>query len=169
MTERGPKVEYFRLRDDGSIPNNDRLPLAVFRAAVPAGDPSRVEEMFAENGWTGAWRNGVYDYHHYHSNAHEVLGVFAGSATVCFGGEGGVEVKIAAGDVVIIPAGVGHKSCGASPDFEVVGAYPEGSDNDLCTGRLDERPQVLENIATVPLPAADPVYGRDGPLLELWH
>jgi uncharacterized protein YjlB len=87
---------------------------------------------------------------------------------VRFGGDAGVIVTVSAGDVVVIPAGVGHHNLGASGDFLVVGAYPRGQSWDLCRGRAEERPQVLDNIARVPLPAADPVYGADGPLVKHW-
>ncbi len=106
---------------------------------------------------------------HYHSTAHEVLGIARGEAAVRFGGESGVTLRVRPGDVVVIPAGVGHKREDASPDLLVVGAYPDGRDWDLCRGEPGERPRVLENIRRVPLPTADPVYGADGPLVEHWH
>ena len=79
-----------------------------------------------------AWRNGIYAHHHYHSTAHEVLGIVAGSVRVRLGGESGKTVELRAGDVVVIPAGVAHKSEGASPDLLVVGAYPGGKSPDMC-------------------------------------
>ena len=159
-----------RLVDDGAIPNN-RLPLLVYRQALrlPDQDPaSAIEELLDANGWGGHWRNGVYAYQHYHSTAHEVLAVFAGTATVQFGGNDGTTQELAPGDVVVIPAGVAHKNLDSSPEFRVVGAYPAGQDWDLCYGRSDERPMADANIARVTLPSADPVYGPDGPLLKEW-
>jgi uncharacterized protein YjlB len=85
------------------------------------------------------------------------------------GGGGGITVDLAAGDVVLLPAGTGHRNEGASPDFLVVGAYPDSQDPDLCRGGPGERPRVLANIAAVPLPASDPVHGPDGPLTRLWR
>jgi uncharacterized protein YjlB len=87
---------------------------------------------------------------------------------VRFGGDVGIELIVRAGDVAVLPAGVGHQNLGASPDLLLVGAYPRGQRWDLCRGQPEERPQVLENIQRVPLPAADPVYGADGPLVEHW-
>jgi uncharacterized protein YjlB len=165
-----PRVLPLPLKDDGLIPNS-KFPLLVYQGAVtlPPRDPASVfEELFAANQWSGSWRDGIYTYHHYHSTTHEVLGVYAGSATVKFGGEHGVKQKLSAGDVVVIPAGVAHKNLGASSDFGVVGAYPHGAEWDMNYGQGKERPQSDENIARVPLPAMDPVYGANGPLQEQW-
>jgi uncharacterized protein YjlB len=70
---------------------------------------------------------------------------------VIFGGPNGREVAVQAGDIVAIPAGVGHCRKGASDDLLAVRAYPGGVDYDLC------RPD-----------PSDPVQGREGPLLRLW-
>ena len=137
---------------------------------MSGADPAAAfEDRFTANDWRGSWRNGIYPFPHYHSIAHEVLGITRGEAQVRFGGANGRVLTVRAGDVVVIPAGVGHQNLGSSPDLLVVGAYPGGVDWDLCYGKPEERPRVLENIARVPLPAADPVYGQDGPLLEHWR
>lgn len=161
----------FRLSDDGMIPNNRKCPLLLYRQALtlPAHDPAgHFETLFASNRWSGSWRDGIYAFHHYHSTSHEVLGVYSGSATVLFGGEHGVTQEIQRGDVVVIPAGIGHKNLGSSEDFGVVGAYPAGRHWDLCYGRPGERPRADGNIAQVPVPELDPVYGLDGPLRQEW-
>lgn len=165
-----PEVVSVRLTDDGTFPNNAALPLLVYRGAfAPARRAAAtMEKVFRANGWSGTWRNGIYGYHHYHSTAHEVLGIARGSARVQLGGPNGETFEVAAGDVIVIPAGVAHKNLGASADFLVVGAYPEGQRWDMNTGEPGERPQVDRNIAQVPLPAMDPVYGTDGPLVEHW-
>ena len=164
-------VEARRLEDDGAIPNNPELPLLIYRQAVslPDDDPAAVfEALFTANAWPAAWRNGIHPFHHYHSTAHEVLGVFSGRATACFGGENGVRMSVSAGDVVIIPAGVGHKGIEATSDLGIVGAYPAGTGPDLCRGLSGERPACLEAIARVAVPRSDPVYGTGGPLREHW-
>lgn len=166
-----PQVVAHRLKDDGLYPNNEELPLVAYNGALSLPDhnpAASFETLFGANQWSGSWRNGVYGFHHYHSTAHEVLGVYDGAAQVQFGGERGVVLSINAGDVVVIPAGVAHKNLGASRDFRVVGAYPRGQRWDLCYGEPGERPRADQNIARVPLPQADPVYGTDGPLIEYW-
>jgi uncharacterized protein YjlB len=163
-------TETYVFQDDGFIPNNP-LPLIVRRGAVTpaASDPAKAfEATFRKNGWSNTWRNGIFDYHHYHPNTHEVLGIASGSASVRFGGEGGDLVAVTAGDVVIIPAGVGHALIDGSDELLVVGAYPGGRDYDT----LRDDPHVIaesrKRIAQVPRPEADPIDGADGPLMKLW-
>jgi uncharacterized protein YjlB len=166
------KPESHLFGDDGAIPNNPRLPLLVYPGAldVSGGDPAAAfEAVFAANGWDRSWRNGIYPFPHYHSTAHEVLGICRGEARVRFGGAQGAVLTVGPGDVVVIPAGVGHQNLGAGADFLVVGAYPPGPGWDLCTGKPGERPGVLDNIAAVPLPPADPLFGADGPLIRRWR
>lgn len=133
------------------------------------GAAEEVERVFSTNGWGNMWRNGIYDVHHYHSTAHEALGVYAGWARVQLGGPNGVEVRIEEGDVVVIPAGVAHKNLGQSGDFRVVGAYPRGQRWDMNYGNKGERPAADNNIAEVAPPDTDPVFGEDGPLVAKWH
>src|SRR5437764_8654672 len=114
-----PNVSAYELPREDLIPNS-RLPLLVYRHAFrmePSYDPAVMEKVFRANHWGGIWRNGIYAYHHYHSTAHEVLGVFRGSATVQFGGDHGRTQELHAGDVVVIPAGVAHKNLGSTDDF----------------------------------------------------
>ena len=165
------EIQQHLFEDDGSIPNNPNLPLLVYPGALPEPErqPSRCKELLAENGWGGAWVNGVFSYHHYHSTSHEVLVIVEGDARIAFGGPEGNTVEVEAGDAVVIPAGVGHRNADSSGDFAVVGAYPRGQENyDLRTGEEGERPKVLKNIRDVPLPKADPLFGEGGPLLRRW-
>ncbi len=173
MQARTPDIDVreYRFEDDGSIPNNPTLPLLVYPQALAGHDlnPSPLEELLAGNGWGGAWVNGVFPYHHYHSVSHEVLIVVAGEARIIFGGPEGETVEVEAGDAVVIPAGVGHCRESSGGGFSVVGAYPKGQeDYDLRTGEEGERPEVLENIRNVPRPETDPLFGEEGPLLRHW-
>jgi uncharacterized protein YjlB len=124
------------LEDDGATPNNPRLPFIHYRSPVrlaPAQDPAAVfEDLFESNGWKDSWRDGIYDFLHYHSSTHEVLGIARGHARVRFGGDGGRIIQLRAGDVVILPAGTGHQRISASRDLLVVGAYPESGKYDEC-------------------------------------
>src|ERR1700751_1302720 len=168
---RAPTIETYIFAGDGVVPNNPRLPLILYRGALETGGDGAAScvALFDGNGWTGAWKNGVYAHHHYHSSAHEVLGVAAGWVRVKLGGEGGQTVELRAGDVVVIPAGVAHKNEGASPDLLVVGAYPGGKSPDMCSPGAQHRERAVRNVREVPLPAADPVYGKPGPLIERWR
>jgi uncharacterized protein YjlB len=166
------KTIHRLIKDDGTFPNNGRLPLLAYQRVLklPTGDPARgVEELFESHGWGSSWRNGIFGYHHYHSTAHEVLGVYSGNARVQLGGSKGPEFEVRRGDVIVIPAGVAHKNLGSSLDFRLVGAYPAGQRPDMNYGKDNERPQADRNIADVALPNLDPVFGDTGPLIRLWH
>ena len=202
------KPHAIMFRDDGSIPNNARLPFLLYRGAVGltgSADPAAIlEELFNANDWGDSWRNGIYEYVHYHSHTHEVLGIARGHARVrsgvqvaaaegstkkadlrlggaLFGGGGGGaaggygntnEGKIIAlrsGDVVILPAGTGHQRISASKQLLVVGAYPPSGTYDECMPLPEHHARALKSIPKVPTPAKDPVYGRGGPLQELWR
>src|ERR1044071_6768864 len=154
-------VEKYSFADDGTVPNNRGLPLVLYRSALPeSSDPAcACEEMFARNGWPDAWRNGIYAHHHYHSTAHEVLGIAAGSARVRLGGGSGQSVELRAGDVVVIPAGVAHKRESATSDLLVIGSYPHGQSPDHCRAEPGIHDAAIGRIARGPLPGAEPATG----------
>lgn len=158
-----------RFEDDGRFPNS-RLPLLIYRSALPAEetDAEALEALFASCGWPPAWRSSIFTYHHYHSTAHETLGVASARARLMLGGPEGREFEVSAGDVIVIPAGVAHRRLESSSGFLVVGCYPPGQGWDLLRGEASDRPAADRNIAAVPLPPTDPVAGSEGPLVSLW-
>jgi uncharacterized protein YjlB len=166
------KPNVFRFTDDGFIPNNPYLAFILYRSPVRvtgAPDPAALfEALFARNGWKNSWRNGIYEYAHYHSQSHKVLGIAHGVAVVRFGGSNGRSLKLRAGDVAILPAGIGHQRLDGGDDLLVVGAYPASGKYDECRASPEERDRALKTIPKVPLPKKDPVYGSGGPLLHLW-
>lgn len=147
------------------------LPVAIYRDAFTVeGDAADTcERLFARHGWSGAWRDGIYPYHHFHATTHEVLGIARGQVRVRFGGDTGPLVAVRAGDVIVIPAGTSHRNECASADLSVVGAYPGGQDPDIQKGVPEPRPGLAGLLAEVPLPDEDPVLGADGPLLRAWR
>lgn len=166
-TTQEPELFYFK--DDGKIPNSE-YPLLLYHNAFTERDNAGaewLEKTFATNNWTNSWRNGVYSYHHYHSTAHEVLGVYAGKALLHLGGEEGSKAEVKAGDVIVIPAGVGHKNI-HDENLQIVGAYANGRIWDVNRGLPGERPKADKNIAAVPLPETDPLFGKKKGVTELW-
>ena len=160
----------FVFADDGLVPNNP-MPFLVYRAAVDVANahPEKtIEGLFGANGWGAMWRNGVYDFLHYHATVHEALGVARGHARVRFGGDKGEVLEISAGDVAILPAGTGHQCISSSPDFSVVGAYPPGPPMDLVRPTPEKHAKALQTIPQVKVSNTDPVLGADGPLVRLW-
>ncbi len=171
MAKTPEQVETIHCPDDGTFPNND-MPVILLRSAFTCEtsmNPADIERVFHAHGWVNSWRNGLFSYQHYHSTAHEALGVYSGWVKAQLGGPGGGTVAVMAGDVVILPAGVAHKNIEQSADFQVVGAYPVGQIPDMKYGKSGERPQVDKNIASVALPAKDPVFGEEGPLIKEWQ
>lgn len=156
--------------DDGQTPNS-RLPVLIYKnvALDSADKASAFEALFSANHWPAQWRAQVFNYHHYHSNAHEVLGIAKGRAHLKLGGPKGAEQEVEEGDVMILPAGTGHCSLQQSADFLVVGAYPEGQqDYDIQRPDPDSHDASIARIARVTAPATDPVYGLTGPLVDTW-
>lgn len=170
MPSSAPQPEQLRLASDGRTPNSPH-PVLIYRA-LPLGGPdsaARFEQLFASHLWPAQWRAGVYDYHHYHSTAHEVLGVVRGSARLMLGGEAGVEVAVSAGDALVLPAGTGHCLLAASDDFLVVGGYPLGQRYDALRPDAEAHDAAAARSAQVPVPISDPVAGTQGALVTLWR
>ena len=159
--------EQLHLKPNGWMPNNT-LPVLIYRSAFPVTPDlaDKMEQTFTANGWPPQWRNGIYTFHHYHSTAHEVLGIAAGHVDVMLGGENGHTVTARAGDVLVLPTGTGHCRISASDDLLVIGAYPSGEHWDIC--RTAATPDVLERMRNVKFPASDPVTGKAGALPKLW-
>jgi uncharacterized protein YjlB len=166
------KPRLLTFENDGQTPNNARRPLVLYRTAIGFRrhlDPAAIiEQVFAHNGWDDGWRNGIYDFLHFHAGTHEVLGIARGQTRVQFGGVKGKTVTLKAGDVVIVPAGVGHQRVGPAQDLLVVGAYPtEGDFDEFRPEDIDLR-AAIARIAKVPTPQRHPLYGEEEPLGALW-
>lgn len=164
-----PTILVLPLEERGIIPNNPRFPALVYREAFSPelADVARaMERRFEESGWPPAWRNAIYEFHHYHSKGHEALGIARGGAELVLGGQGGRKLRVSVGDVLLLPVGTGHRRLSASGDLLVVGAYPPGQSGDI----LRDAPtgEIRSAIRRLARPETDPLFGRDGPLHEHW-
>ena len=137
------------------IPNHPRFPVLIYRGV----DVSDARALFAEHGWGGSWVNGIFDFHHFHSTSHEALAIVSGTATVELGGPQGESFEVQAGDVLVLPAGTGHRRATARNGFTVVGAYPKGQEDYDLLREADDAARA--RIAALPAPPDDPV-GGDG-------
>ena len=168
-TPSDPEPEILHLSRNGWVPNNEHLPVLIYRSVIDPIPKKRVvtvEDRFRSNWWMPQSRNGVYDFHHYHSTAHEVLGVAVGQIRLLLGGEGGVDVTLRVGDVLVLPVGTGHCKIDASDDVMVVGAYPQDMEWDIC--KTAPTVEAIERMRSMKIPTFDPVTGSGGRLTQLW-
>ena len=166
-----PEIETFTFQPEGDIPNSS-LPLILYRGALPRElqNAAACQALFRENDWGSNWVNGVFEYWHFHVTGHEVIGCVAGEAEIGFGGDSGGKVMFRAGDIVVIPAGVGHKRLSDRRDgFTVVGGYPPGQSGVISQPGDYPLSKAKEKIARLELPRGDPVFGPQGPLMEKWR
>jgi len=144
------------------VPNSN-LPVLLYRSVLASDTASKARtfrEHFKANGWTGIWTDTIYDYLHFHSNAHEVLGIAEGKVTLRLGGARGSLLRLKAGDMLVLPAGVGHRRVSAS-EVKVIGAYPRGQSH-------YDMKREGHRVPKVALPLTDPFYGAGGPLTTAW-
>jgi len=166
------EIIVYQLDENGNFPNNTKLPVLLYKNVFQFGEenPAEViENVFEKNNWGGSWRNGIYNFQHYHSTAHEALGVYSGWAEVQLGGPGNKSFRIEKGDLVVLPAGIAHKRINSGNGFAVVGAYPDGQSWDMNYGKENEFNSSKLNISKVKLPQKDPVYGKNGGMFKFWN
>lgn len=164
------KIVNIKILSIGYAPNNPSLPFIIFKKALilKNAKTSTVRRLIRKNDWCRTWVNGVYPYHHYHSNTHEMLVVFAGSAKLQIGGLVGKVFTVRQGDVLFFPAGVSHKKMSSSADFKTIGAYPFNLKYNMHYLKPQEYERAVKTIKKVKLPGSDPIYGKNGLLMEFW-
>src|SRR5881392_365731 len=152
------ELETWHAPPGAPIPNHPRFAVLIYRGVAGVEDAEAAGSLLAAHGWRGSWVDGVFDYHHFHSTSHEVLGVVAGAATLELGGPQGEAFEVVAGDVLVLPAGTGHRRASARDGFTVVGAYPAGQEDYDLLREADEAAR--ERIAALGPPPEDPVGGE---------
>ena len=168
------KVASHQIAAHGMIPNTSiqRRPLLIYQSAFSNSmSASSIESHLRSIGVVDPqWRYTMYTTTHFHSTTHEVLCISNGKAKLCFGGEensGRVETVASKGDVIVVPAGVGHRLLeDISGAFQMVGSYPMGDDWDMCYGKKGEEEKV-KSIEKLPWFRKDPIYGDEGPVLDV--
>lgn len=165
------KITSRIIAENGNFPNNNTLPVLLYQGVLklPLFFPSLfMERLFKSNNWSNVWHSGIYEYPHYHSITHEVMGVYKGETKLQLGGNNRIILELHKGDVLIIPAGVAHRNLQNEKDIKCVGAYPEGKDYDMKYGKSAELEVAFRNIEKVPMPLKDPVFGLSGGLIKYW-
>jgi uncharacterized protein YjlB len=145
-------------------------PLLIYHSAFKGSAPEISSHLEKTRVVSPQWQYSMYPTTHFHSTTHEVLSIVAGRARLCFGHEknpGRFEPTVAHGDVIIIPAGVGHRLMeDLDGGFAMVGAYPRGKDWDMCYGQAGEEAKV-DSIRGLDWFVRDPIYGDIGPALSV--
>jgi uncharacterized protein YjlB len=170
--ETNPDIMTVNLRPNKNFPNS-ALPVLIYKNACLLPEQKNkaaeiIRGVFLKNSWSNSWKNGIYNFHHYHSTTHECMGVCAGKAKIILGGPNGRRVELVKGDIIIIPAGVAHKCSNCSKDFLCVGAYPQGKDYDINIGKPAEYKKAVAHTSKLGLPRRDPLYGKQGFLASFW-
>jgi len=165
-------VKAFSIEENPPFPNHP-LPVLYYPNALnelleKSDSAEAVLAFFSDNGYSNGWVNGIYDYHHFHSNTHEVLGCIAGRSTVQLGGPDKDEYPFSKGDVILLPAGVAHKLTDSTDDFKIVGAYPNGMEPDMQRGEASNYDTVQKRAYDTLVPATDPVNKFKGPVQKYW-
>jgi len=166
------RVSRHHIPSHALIPNSTptNRPLYIYHSALPNASASDIESRLKSVGVVAPqWRYTMYSTTHFHSTTHEVLCVSAGRARLCFGGElnsGRVEPVVEKGDVMVVPAGVGHRLLEDYGGFEMVGSYPKDAKEwDMCYGKEAES-EKIEAIKKLDWFDMDPLYGSEGPVLS---
>ncbi len=160
--------QIFHFLDDGFTPNN-HWPVLLYKKAFTSTNCSEeLERIFQKNNWTNNWRDVVMSVDHYHSTTHEVLGIGRGSVDLFIGGENGQTLKCKVGDVLVLPAGVAHREIAGSPDYLVVGGYPDGMDWDMIYCEKEKYASAKTQIEALSIPSTDPLFGSQNGLPTIW-
>ncbi len=165
-----PFVNCLYLTEDNIFPNSE-LPVLIYKNVFKtsiAGSVDIVQQVLRNNGWSNSETGSLYMRHHYHSNTHKAISICSGECILLIGGPNGNVAHLVKGDTLLLPAGAAHKKLKASEDFVCISAYPAGNNFDLNFGNHSEKIPADINIQQVPLPAKDPLYGSNGPLLDYW-
>jgi len=163
-----PEVLLFH--DDGITPNSN-LPVIVYRDVfrrLELKSDTSIKDVFESNDWTNNWADVIMTKNHYHSTTHEAIGINKGRVRLKIGGKDGSIVSLKSGDVILIPAGVGHYSLSNEIFYEAIGGYPNGEEWDLIFDEKDKHKVAIERIRQIQIPEKDPIFGLNGLLLKYW-
>lgn len=172
---------------------NSRLPVVVYRNALNNPSFESICAAMQTKDWVegGHWTIAKVDaaaVPHFHSNAHECYGVIRGTGHYLLGKSPidpdvdsngqpvGVKFTANAGDVFIYPAGVTHFVTQTEGEYEIVGLYSRSEfnsdehpwDSNDADKSVEGTNEDRKRCERVPIPERDPLYGREGPLLDLW-
>jgi hypothetical protein len=132
-------------KDDGLVPNNP-LPFLVYKGAIDVDNshPEKtIEGLFGANGWGDMWRNGIFDYLHYHATVHEALGIACGHARVRFGGDRGQESMLRPAMWRFYPPAPGISACRQARTFPSSAPIRRGPG---CTSRGRRRKTIARRL-----------------------
>jgi uncharacterized protein YjlB len=124
-----PRVVFFE--NPADVPNS-RLTVLIFRSVLVPGIPAKPDlfrKRFRKAGGAvcGQTRSSITRI--FIRTRMKFWEFIEGKVTVRLGGEQGRLFRLKAGDMLLLPPGVGHRRVGDDKGLKLIGAYPRGQSN----------------------------------------
>ncbi|GAB7343370.1 hypothetical protein MBLNU457_1410t1 [Dothideomycetes sp. NU457] len=169
--------EVYFLKPTTHVPNSF-LPVLIYRHVLPEPlSEATAIEYLEKNQWSHGGTFKHFPQHHFHTVTHECYAIFKGSTRYLFG-KGPLDEDVKGIEVDLYAAASSSYSLTHPHPYPLPhqAVYPltvakdsPHWDNNFCKASETETAQKAIDAHAVPIPDYDPVYGLDGPLVQLWR